>query len=100
MKTVKFKEWNCKPVKAFYGNGRIAIQLIDAEDGEPIATATINIPDISAIDAVLNYEKHDYIFMCAKEDFSGYHNFSRTNAEHNVFAARYRNELNKRKIYR
>lgn len=45
MKTVKFKQWNCKPVKAFYGNGRIAIQLIDAEDGEPIATATINIPD-------------------------------------------------------
>ena len=45
MKTVKFRKWNCKPVKAFYGNGRIAIQLIDAEDGEPIATATINIPD-------------------------------------------------------
>lgn len=60
----------------------------------------INIPDISSIDAVLNFENHDYIFMCAKEDFSGYHNFSRTNAEHNIFARRYRNELNKRKIYR
>lgn len=60
----------------------------------------INIPDISSIDAVLNYEQHDYIFMCAKEDFSGYHNFSKTNAEHNVFAQRYREELNKRKIYR
>jgi UPF0755 protein len=60
----------------------------------------INIPDISSIDAVLNYEKHDFIFMCAKEDFSGYHNFSRTNSEHNVYAQRYRNELNKRKIYR
>ena len=60
----------------------------------------INIPSISSIDAVLNHESHDYIFMCAKEDFSGYHNFSKTNAEHNVFAQRYRNELNKRKIYR
>ena len=60
----------------------------------------INIPDISSIEAVLSFEKHDYIFMCAKEDFSGYHNFSRTNAEHNIYAQRYRNELNKRKIYR
>lgn len=60
----------------------------------------INIPSISSIDAVLNHESHDFIFMCAKEDFSGYHNFSKTNAEHNIFAQRYRNELNKRKIYR
>lgn len=60
----------------------------------------INIPSISSIDAVLNYEHHDFIFMCAREDFSGYHNFSRTNTEHNIFAQRYRNELNKRKIYR
>lgn len=60
----------------------------------------INIPDISSIDAVLNYQHHDFIFMCAKEDFSGYHNFSKTNAQHNIYAQRYRNELNKRKIYR
>ncbi|HAW51572.1 MAG TPA: endolytic transglycosylase MltG [Flavobacteriales bacterium] len=60
----------------------------------------INMPDISSINAVLNYEKHDYIFMCAKEDFSGYHNFSRTYREHTLNARRYRNELNRRKIYR
>jgi len=60
----------------------------------------INIPDISSIDAVLNFQNHDFIFMCAKEDFSGYHNFSKTNAQHNIYAQRYRNELNKRKIYR
>ncbi|MEQ8324373.1 MAG: endolytic transglycosylase MltG [Vicingaceae bacterium] len=60
----------------------------------------INIPDISSIDAVLNYEKHDYLFMCAKEDFSGYHNFANNFRQHSVFAQRYRNELNKRKIYR
>ena len=60
----------------------------------------INIPEISSIDAVLNCEKHDYIFMCAKEDFSGYHYFTKTFRQHSIYARRYRKELNKRKIYR
>jgi UPF0755 protein len=60
----------------------------------------INFPEISAIDAVLNFEKHDYLFMVAKEDFSGYHNFSKTLAEHNRYAARYRAALNDRKIWK
>ena len=42
----------------------------------------ISIPSIQAIDAVLNHEKHDFIFMCAKDDFSGYHNFAKTYAGH------------------
>ncbi len=60
----------------------------------------ICLPEISSIKAVLNYEQHDYLYMCAKEDFSGYHNFAKTNRQHNIYAARYRRELNKRKIYR
>ena len=60
----------------------------------------INIPDISSIDAVLDHDKHDYLFMCAKEDFSGYHYFAKTFREHSIYAQRYRKELNKRKIYR
>ncbi|HOK75099.1 MAG TPA: endolytic transglycosylase MltG [Bacteroidales bacterium] len=52
------------------------------------------------IDAVLNAEKHDYLYFAAKADFSGYHNFSKTLAEHNRYAAQYQRELNKRKIYR
>ena len=43
----------------------------------------IGCPSIEGIDAVLNAEKHDYIFFAAKADFSGYHNFSRTLSEHN-----------------
>ena len=58
----------------------------------------INLPEISSIDAVLDYEKHDYIYMCAKADFSGYHNFSRSFFQHNAYAKAYRNELNRRKI--
>jgi UPF0755 protein len=50
----------------------------------------IYIPSVQYIDAVLNYEKHDYIFFCAKEDFSGYSNFAKTNRQHNINAAKYR----------
>lgn len=55
----------------------------------------ILIPEPEAIDAVLNYEKHEYIYMCAKEDFSGYHHFAATLTEHNRNAARYQRELKK-----
>jgi peptidoglycan lytic transglycosylase G len=65
-----------------------------------IPPGPINIPSISSIDAVLNYEKHSYLYFCAKEDFSGYHYFSKTLKQHNVYADRYKRALNKRRIYR
>ena len=52
------------------------------------------------IDAVLDYEKHEYIFMCAKDDFSGYHAFAITLREHNKNARKFQRTLNARKIYR
>ncbi len=58
----------------------------------------IMVPSISAIDGVLNAEKHNYIFMCAKEDFSGTHNFATTFAEHNRNARKWADALNKRGI--
>jgi len=60
----------------------------------------ICFPEVSSIDAVLNYEKHNYLYFCAKPDFSGYHNFAKTLKEHNRNAELYRRELNKRRIYR
>ncbi|MDR0657551.1 MAG: endolytic transglycosylase MltG [Mediterranea sp.] len=59
----------------------------------------IRIPSLKAIDSVLNYEKHNYLYMCAKEDFSGSHNFATTLAEHMANARRYWKALNDRKIY-
>jgi UPF0755 protein len=60
----------------------------------------ICFPSIQSIDAVLNYENHNYLFMCAKEDFSGYHNFAKTLRQHNNNAALYRKALDDRKIYK
>ncbi len=55
----------------------------------------ICIPSTQAIDGVLNASEHNYIYMCAREDFSGYHNFAATLAEHKLNAQRYRVALNK-----
>lgn len=56
----------------------------------------IQNPEPRAIKAVLNYERHDYKFFVAKPDFSGYHDFSETYAEHQRKAARYHRELDRR----
>tara|TARA_B100001113_G_scaffold292024_1_gene248563 strand:- start:125 stop:1075 length:951 start_codon:yes stop_codon:yes gene_type:complete len=52
------------------------------------------------IDAVLNYEKHEYIYMCAKEDFSGYHAFATNLTDHNINAKKFQIALDLKKIYR
>ena len=52
------------------------------------------------IDAILNYEKHKYIYFCAKDDFSGYHVFAIKLSQHNRNAKKFQKALNKRKIYR
>lgn len=58
----------------------------------------IKIASVAGIDAVLNHADHDYIYMCAKEDFSGTHNFARTYEEHLKNAAKYVKALNERNI--
>ena len=58
----------------------------------------IRIPTKQALESVLNYEKHSYLYMCAKEDFSGTHNFAKTLSEHNANARKYQQALNKLNI--
>jgi len=60
----------------------------------------IRIPEASTLDSVLHYRHHDYLFMCAKEDMSGYHNFTSSAAVHAQNAARYRAALNRQHIKR
>ena len=54
----------------------------------------IAMPDINAIDAVLNPENHDYIYFCASVERFGYHEFASTLTQHNVNAAKYAQWLN------
>jgi len=60
----------------------------------------INFPEISSLEAVLNSVTHDFFYFCAKEDFSGYHNFAKTLSEHNKNAKKYQAALNKMKVYK
>ncbi|NOU48487.1 MAG: endolytic transglycosylase MltG [Bacteroidales bacterium] len=60
----------------------------------------ICVPSISSIDAVLNPQKHEYFYFCAKDDFSGTHAFARTYNEHIVNARKFQQALNKQKIYK
>lgn len=58
----------------------------------------ICMPSIAAIDAVLSYEKHNYIYFCAKEDFSGYHNYASNLKDHQLNARKFQLALSKRGI--
>lgn len=94
-----------------YALGDFAIQRILTKDtrvkspyntyvNRGLPPGPINLPSIASIQSVLSYQEHDYIYMCAKEDFSGYHSFAKTLREHNANASRLHKALNKRKIYR
>jgi UPF0755 protein len=55
----------------------------------------ICLPSIASIDAVLNFEHHDYMYFCAKDDLSGYHVFAETLPEHNRNAKKYQSAIKK-----
>lgn len=59
----------------------------------------IGLPEKTAIEAVLDAEDHNFMYFCARDDFSGYHEFSRTLQEHNRNARKYQDALNKNGIY-
>ncbi len=83
---------------------RIYNKLLDTDSpfntyaNKGLPPGPIKIASIKGIDAVLNYVKHDYLYMCAKEDFSGSHNFAKTYQEHLKNASKYTQALNARGI--
>ncbi len=96
-------------IKYSLGNFNINRVLTNQTDAESpyntykyagLPPGPIRIPSIKTIDAVLDYEKHDYYYFCARDDFSGYHVFAKTLAQHNKNARLYQRALSRRKIYR
>lgn len=61
MKTVKFKNWTCSVEKRQYSNGSTALVLNDVEDGQLVAKASINIPDLPLLEGqivIKNYAEN------------------------------------------
>lgn len=58
----------------------------------------IRVSTKDGMDAVLNYTKHNYVYMCARETFDGYHNFAVTYAQHQANARKYQKALDARNI--
>jgi UPF0755 protein len=82
------------------------VYLSDLQNDSPYNTylrrglppGPINFPEILYLDAVLAPEQHDYIYMCAQAEATGYHNFARTLDQHNVYRRQYTDWLEKKGI--
>lgn len=95
--TIKFA-WKKFDLKRIYHNLLYINSPYNTYKYPGLPPGPIRIPTVAGIDAVLNHVHHDYLYMCAKEDFSGTHNFARTYEEHLKNAAKYTKALNERGI--
>ena len=95
--TIKFA-WKRFELKRIYNNLLSIHSPYNTYKNTGLPPGPIRIPSVAGIDAVLNHVHHNYLYMCAKEDFSGTHNFARTYQEHLQNAAKYSKALNERGI--
>ena len=95
--TIKFA-WKNFALKRIYNNLLHIHSPYNTYVNPGLPPGPIRVPSIAGIDAVLNMVHHNYLYMCAKEDFSGTHNFAATYEEHMANARRYAAALNKRGI--
>lgn len=95
--TIKFA-WKRFDLRRIYNNLLAINSPYNTYKNPGLPPGPIRIPSIAGLDAVLNHVHHNYIYMCAKEDFSGTHNFARTYDEHLQNAKRYSQALNQRGI--
>ena len=95
--TIKFA-WKQFGLKRIYNNLLSINSPYNTYRNPGLPPGPIRIPSVAGIDAVLNMKHHDYLYMCANEDFSGTHRFARTYEEHMANAKRYAAALNSRGI--
>ncbi|MCF8254678.1 MAG: endolytic transglycosylase MltG [Bacteroidia bacterium] len=90
--------WNDKSIKRVTGIHTALNSPYNTYLNAGLPPGPICSPSIQAIDAVLNFTQHKYIYFCAREDFSGYHSFAASFAQHQENATRYQRQLNKLQI--
>lgn len=95
--TIKFA-WKNFSLRRIYNKLLYINSPYNTYKNEGLPPGPIKIASVVGIDAVLNLVHHDYLYMCAKEDFSGSHNFAKTYQEHLRNAAKYTKALNERGI--
>ncbi len=95
--TIKFA-WKRFDLRRIYNNLLYIKSPYNTYKNPGLPPGPIRIPSVAGIDAVLNHVHHNYLYMCAKEDFSGTHNFAVTYEEHMQNAAKYSKALNERGI--
>lgn len=95
--TIKFA-WKQFGLKRIYNNLLSINSPYNTYRNPGLPPGPIRIPSVAGIDAVLNMKHHDYLYMCANEDFSGTHRFAKTYEEHLANAKRYAAALNSRGI--
>ena len=85
--------------RVFYNDLRINSPY-NTYTNQGLPPGPIAMPDISAIEAVLNPAKHDYIYFCANPEKPGYHAFASNYEAHQVNAKKYAEWVNKLEINR
>jgi len=87
--------WNDYTIKRLLHKHIMIISPYNTYAHTGLPPGPICLPSIASIDAVLNFENHDYMYFCAKDDLSGYHVFAETLPEHNRNAKKYQSAIKK-----
>ncbi|PSR04625.1 MAG: endolytic transglycosylase MltG [Bacteroidetes bacterium SW_10_40_5] len=97
--TLKYLVEDREKVNRIYDKHKTIQSPYNTYQNKGLPPGPIVVPQIQAIDSVLNAKDHEYMYFSAKADLSGYHHFSKTLREHINHANEYQRALNKRNIY-